>query len=382
MLSSGPDGIADWNEWRTQGDDPPFLSAANLRGADLRGADLRFVSLALARLDGADLSDADLSGASLRQADLFDSTLSRAVLVNTDARAADFSTSNLSSAVCRGADFAGADLNGSTLAEADLTSADMTGADFANTDLTGVNLRNARLIGTRMDGARLTRAEFAGTVISCGLAGVTDLELTVHHLPSPIAVSSILLLTGPAPVGFLRGCGLRPEEIEHFTEALAQPVRINACFLTYHEADEDLANRIHRDLQDAGIRCWKRRHRRGELEVGESGEIERMNCGVNRVVLLASRESLNSPSILREIGWALRQEEWRRERAQSTGDTEAMKFLFPVEIDDYARNGWTHPYREGVMDHSVADAESRVSDTDVYRRVLGGLLEALGARRA
>jgi len=367
LLQSGADGVAEWNRWRSEGSaDPPFLSAIDLRGADLSEANLRFVSLGLARLDGVNLAGADLSGASLRQADLYDADLSGAILKNADVRAADLTASKLVDTEASGADFGGADLNGAALTHANLSGANLTGTDLSNTDMSAVDLRNARLIGTKMTGSRLTNAEFAGTVISCGLDGVTDLDLTIHHMPSPIAVSSVLSLTGNTPLSFLRGCGLRPEEIEYFKGVLIGPIEFNACFLTYHEADEELANRIHRDLQDSGVRCWKRRHRCAEFEIGDSGDIEHINCGVNRMILLASKNSLNSPSILREIGWALRREEF--------GPAESAHVLMPIEVDEFASNGWEHLQRDRIVSRFIAKSDD--SYADVLSKLLGQLKPA------
>lgn len=364
LLTTGPDGVVEWNHRRSEeGDDPPFLGAADLRGADLAGANLRFVSFALARLDGSNLFGADLSGASFRQADLFDADLSETTLVNADFRAADLTSCNLVAANCTGVDFTGADLNGANLNHANLTAADLTGTDLRNTDLSAVNFRNARLIGTQMHGARLTNAELAGTVIACTLDGVTDLDLTIHHMPSTIAVSSVLSITDRTPLHFLRGCGLRYEEIEHFRKTLIKPVTYNACFLTYHESDEKLANKIHRDLQEAGIRCWKRRHRRGTFEVGESGDIEHVNCGINRLILLAGHDSVQSPSVLRELDWALRREE--------SAPDQATTVLITIATDDYAKNGWQHPSSQSLIDHCINEL------TTPYPDLLKSLIKSL-----
>ncbi len=382
LLRAGPEGIAKWNDWRANGgDDPPFLSAAQFSGADLSGANLRFVSLALAQLDDSNLSGADLSGASIRQADLYNANLENVTLNNADCRAADLTSVNLSNAECVSADFAGADLSGATIAHSNFVGTDLTGADLSNTDMSGVNLRNAALIGTRMHGARVARTEFAGTVISCSLAGVTDLDLTIHHTPSPIAISSILSMTGEMPTDFLRGCGLRAEEVEHFKSVLVSPIRFNACFLCYHESDEELANRLHGDLQESGIRCWKRRHRRGEFEVGEAGDIERTNCGIQRLILLSSKDALNSPSILREINWAMRQEDWQKElNAKAESKTKASEelLLFPIPVDDFAQNGWEHPYRDSIINRQLAEQPANwADDDDSYRSLLTNLLHAL-----
>jgi len=364
LLKTGPDGVVEWNHRRAdEGNDPPFLGAADLRGADLAGVNLRFASLALARLDGSNLYGADLTGASFRQADLFDADMSGTTLVNADLRAADLSACNLADADCTGADFTGADLNGANLNHTNLTAADLTGTDLRNTDLSAANLRNARLIGTRMHGSRLTNTELAGTVIACALDGVTDLDITIHHMPSTIAVSSVLSITGSTPLNFLRGCGLRYEEIEHFRQMLIDPVNYNACFLTYHESDEQLANKIHRDLQEAGIRCWKRRHRKGAFEVGESGDIEHINCGIDRMVILAGQDALQSPSVLREVDWALRNEESNTDRQSPA--------LFTIETDDFARNGWKNPARQPIIDHSITPVNTP------YPKLLEALIKSL-----
>jgi hypothetical protein len=65
LLSSGKDGVKEWNRRKEKGEAKPELDGVNLRGAKLSGADLSG-----AKLKGADLSDADLGGANLIEANL------------------------------------------------------------------------------------------------------------------------------------------------------------------------------------------------------------------------------------------------------------------------------------------------------------------------
>ncbi|MFW5652519.1 MAG: toll/interleukin-1 receptor domain-containing protein [Planctomycetota bacterium] len=434
LLRRGQAGIEAWNRRREHGEDVPFLTAADLRGADLRGADLRFASLALARLDEADLSYADLSGASLRRADLYKGNLEGANLKNAEFRVADLSNACLNSADLQFADFSGADL-----ASAQLTNARLTGANFARTqlekaDLRDANLREALLIGARMHGADLSGAVFGSTVISCSLAGVRHLNETIHHTPSPIAISSILTIDqSESPMAFLRGCGLRDEEIQHFLKMLGQAVRFDACFISYQSNDEALAARLHQDLQAAGIRCWRRDHESAH-ETSPAFELDYTNLGVGKLVVIASQASLNCVPVKRDILWALERENGRliqrvdghtnsndddgqhessndghartqasptsgfdvgiggpshadpsKSNPESSSDHSAgsansglnAKVLLPVQVDDFLTNGWEDELARRCRDRERIDARGWQHDATVYTALRDRLISEL-----
>src|SRR5215472_13934141 len=64
-------GVAAWNAWRAEHDEPPDLSRADLRDADLRGTNCSGANLAGAHLERANLFKAVLDGADLAGAFLY-----------------------------------------------------------------------------------------------------------------------------------------------------------------------------------------------------------------------------------------------------------------------------------------------------------------------
>jgi hypothetical protein len=65
---------------------------------------------------------------------------------------------------------------------------------------------------------------------------------------------------GEIPEVFLRGCGV-PENfivqmraLTHSHEGLV--IQFYSCFISYSSNDQDIAERLHADLQDKGVRCW------------------------------------------------------------------------------------------------------------------------------
>jgi len=374
LLRAGKPGIEEWNAYRASGSEIPFLSAADLRGANLVGADLRFASFGLARLDGADLTGADLSGASLRQADLFQAVLEGATITNADLRAVDAARCSFIGANLSGADLAGGDFARSDFKGANLHGTNLMGADFGRVDLTEADLREAHLIGTMLAGASFGGALFGGTVLACGLAGVIGLDESEHQMPSPVSISSILSLQAGLPRSFLRGCGLRKEEIEHFESTLTDRVHYDACFLSYHEDDERFATQLHQDLQVSGVRCWKRPHGKTDGSPRTCCDIERTNCGISRLIMLGSQASLTCQVITRELTWVLTQEDLNR----SSHNAKTPPILIPVAIDDFAHKQWTSGADHAIQnEHPVIDATLWTDGEDCYKRVLSELKSAL-----
>ncbi len=374
LLRAGKPGIEEWNAYRASGSEIPFLSAADLRGANLVGADLRFASFGLARLDGADLTDADLSGASLRQADLFQGVLEGATITNADLRAVDAARCTFAGANLSGTDLTGGDFGKSDFRGANLHGANLMGADFGRADLRGVDFREAHLIGTTFVGANFSKALFGGTVLACGLAGVNGLDESEHQMPSPVSVSSILSLRAGLPTTFLRGCGLRKEEIAHFESTLNDHVTYDACFLSYHEDDEQIATQLHQDLQASGVRCWKRPHGKTDGSPRTCCDIERTNCGIARLIMLGSQTSLACQVITRELTWVLMQED-----ANKSGHKENnLPILIPVALDGFAHKQWVNGNDDAVQkEHPVIDATNWADGEDSYKSVVSELISVL-----
>jgi hypothetical protein len=145
---------------------------------------------------------------------------------------------------------------------------------------------------------------------------------------------------------------------------VALPSR-HSCFISYCDADSRFVDRLHRDFLLASIKCWKWT---GDARVGAAlwNEIERAMRAHDKIVLVASRNSLNSDPVNREIEIALRIE---RELQRDV--------LTPVTLDDYLFAEWQGVNRPLLLSKMIADArgweENPARYDDVRERLIGSL---------
>jgi hypothetical protein len=314
-------GFRAWNRWREEyRKDPLDLSGAELSTANLYGADLHEVNLTGAKLSLASLSDADLSDTNL-------------------------SGANLQSANLSGADLRGANLRGAQLTAADMHDSYLDNADFSNahmhlTDVVDVDLSNAK-----------------------------GLEAVVHDGPSSIGIDTLYKSQGRIPDKFLRGAGVPEDVIEHLLPLIrnaGQPIQWYSCFISYSTIDKVFAGRLHRDLQDKSVRCWLFTE---DAKWGETvwGEIDRGIKLYDKLVVVCSEHSLQSPAVLREI-----------ERGLQREDREKKNVLFPIRIDDYIFDKWEHERKADVVKKVVGDFR-QWKDHDAYQESFARLLKDLQA---
>lgn len=291
-------GAKVWNRWREQNPDvqpnlrDADLSRARLRDTNLIGADLRGTILRSATLSGADLSGARLSEAALSGA-----RLNRAHLSGASLRDADLSGADLSRATLSGADLSGADLSEALLYE----------MAFGNTDLS-----DAR-----------------------------GLETCHHRGPSTLD-SRTLARSGPLPLAFLRGCGLKDWEIEAaklYHKGLSQQeiadityrifdlntgniIQYASCFISYSSTDEAFCKHLHDHLQEAGVRAWfaPEDMRGGQRIIKQVDQAIQIN---DKLLIVLTENSINSRWVRREISQAMAREE-----------AENRDLLFPIRLMD------------------------------------------------
>jgi hypothetical protein len=287
-------GSTAWNQWRhTNPHLHPDLIAANFAAADLRGADF---------------SDTQLNGAYLNDADLSHSRLVRAVMVF-------------------------AQLNGAVLVGANLALTNLAGARLEGADLRSAELQMTNLSFADLRGANLDSALFESTILGCtNLSEATGLQGCVH-LNASILDHQTLALSGPLPAAFVRGCGL-PEEWIKLASTLART--FPSCFISYASQDQRFVERLHNDLQNGGVRCWfaPKDLRIGEpIRLGIDESIRRHD----RVLLVLSSQSVESPWVAKEVETAL-EEERKQKRV----------ILFPIRVDDSVlgtESGWAADIR-------------------------------------
>lgn len=377
LLKGGPKGIKEWNERRDAGEEIPLLRDIDLSDANMHGVNFNnFAALPQVVLDGVNFYRANLWHADLR-----DAHFSRAKLIDTNLHSADLRWANLSHADFRGANLSwstigGADAGGADFRKAHLTNANFDHTDLIRADLRQADLRGANLRGTYLRQAKLHQASFGNTGIACDLSQAIGLNEIVHENSSWIDVNSLLGFKDDLPEVFLRGCGLREEEIAYFRSQVGQPIRFYSCFISYSSSDEAFATRLYNDFQAAGIRCWKWNH---DARTGESlwSEIDQAIRIHDKLVLIASESSLNSQPVNREIERAIVQEDERKKLKNAGNFDGNPNVLFPVRLDDYILNGWEHERKVDVTKKVIADARGWDTDNATYENMRDKLIQDL-----
>jgi len=351
-------GVKAWNAWREAGRQnsaviPPedFYNAPNLSHAKLRGLDLAGAYLVGVDLQGADLRDTILKGANLRGASLY----------GTDLRGSRMVWCDISEAKLYGANFSGANLHGT----------DLRDSRFDHTPMIRTNLSGADIRGCQFLGADLTRADLTYALLLQTVFGDTTLRATrglesCLHEGASIIDYHTLVKSGRLPVRFLRECGLSNGFISKLPAVLDAQAPLR-CFISYSIKNERLAERLDGDLQEHDIRCWYfRKHAvaGGILEKEIADYIERYD----KVILICSKDSLQSAEVLKEVELALQKE-------VRTG----KEVLVPIRIDDYVFGEWRHRRTRDVIAKTIADFRGWSRNADLYRHSFDRLFTALHA---
>ncbi len=329
--------VTEWNEWRKRYPHiKPDLREADLFRANLIGADLDGAHLDEANLIRADLSGADLSGADLRRA-------------------------NLSGANLRGADLSGADLREAVLSGANLRVADLSVADLCGAHLSGADFSEA-LVGFTSFG-------------DVDLSDVKGLDTVKHFLPSTIGIDTIYRSKGKIPDSFLRRCGVPNDLIEYIPSLVSAPFSYYSCFISYSHKDERFCKRLYNDLLGAGVRTWFFPE---DATMGETiwGEIDRAIKIYDKLVVVCSKESLNSVPVLREIERGLQREDDDR-KDDDDDDDKKKNVLFPITIDSYIFEEWEYERKADVLNKVVGDFKGWSRNAKMYEKEFQRMLKAL-----
>ncbi len=316
-------GVEVWNEWRKKN---PTIQP-DLAGADLRGSNLNEVDFGNAMLFRADFERAYLNNADLSTANLVDARFSR-----TDLSGAEISTALLFETDLSEANLSAASLSQSTLRDANLGKAILRGTDLSVTYLHNVNLGEANL-----SEAMVALTTFADIDLSL----VNGLETIRHYAPSTIGIDTIYRSGGKIPEEFLRGCGI-PETFIKFNRSLiGKRIHYFTCMISYSSKDERFCKRFYNDLQVKNVQVWRFAE---DAKLGESvwKEIDSAIKNYDKVIPVCSKNSLQSPKVLREIDRALERE-----------DHERKNILFPITIDRYLFDKWEHPRKPDVLEKVV-----------------------------
>jgi hypothetical protein len=120
---------------------------------------------------------------------------------------------------------------------------------------------------------------------------------------------------------FLQGCGL-PDEVIAVFESLGSLIRFYSCFISYSSVDQQMADRLYRDLLGQGVRCWLATE---DLRIGDRFRqtIDEAIKLHDKLLLILSVASVQSRWVESEVESAL-------ERERRTDQL----VLFPITIDD------------------------------------------------
>lgn len=329
-------GVKLWNEWRR----------VNLGiKPDLRNAG--FLGIDLAR---ADLSRTDLSGAKFCEARLLNVDFQGAKLINVDMREADLTGSNLKNSDIQEADLSGANLSRANLSETNFTNTDLRWADLSGADLTNANIEKARLGHTKLT--------------DIDLSSVKGMNTVRHEGPSIIGIDTIYRSKGNIPTKFLRDAGVPENFIIFMGSLVGAAFDFYSCFISYSIQDRVIAERLHADLQTAGVRCW---YFPEDAQWGQPvwGEIDRSINAYDKLVVICSTDSLQSGPVNREI-----------ERALQREDRDHRHVLFPIRLDEYIFENWQHPRKADVQSKVIGDFRDW-KNPDSYKQSFARLVRDL-----
>jgi TIR domain/Pentapeptide repeats (8 copies) len=306
-------GLTAWNIWR----EGSSLEPIDLRHADLHGMDLCC----------ADLSNVDLAYADLRYANLHDTKFGNANLGYADLRDTDL----------HNADLHNADLSHTNLRDADLGNADLRDADLRDADLSNAKLNSAYLARVDFSNAKFRNTDFSEAITVNTIFGNVDLRSVKglgriwHDGPSTIGTNTLERSEGDIPDVFLRGVGLGDTFIEYARALVQSPIQYYTCFISYSSQDQQIAERLHADLQQKGIRCWFAPH---DMRIGDKirHRIDESIRLYDKLLLLLSEYAVKSQWVEYEVETAIGKE------------LEGIpNVLFPIRLNDAmmeSKTGW------------------------------------------
>jgi hypothetical protein len=331
-------GVEVWNQWRSVNETvTPDLNTAYLGHRDLSGA----------RLWRADLRGVDLSHTNLRGADL---------------RAADLAEANLLHADLCGADLTRADLSLVNLLRVDLSHANLQHSLLILTNLYETKLVNADLLGAMLSGT---------TISNIDLSEVKNLHAVEHLSPSSVSIDTIYKSHGNIPEKFLRGCGVPEDFITYMHSLTGKAIEFYTCFISFTEADDTFSERLYNDMQAARVRCWRWKEdaKWGKTLMRSIDEAVRV---YDKLIVICSEQSLNSPAVIREIERALQKEDVVAREGKEA------EVLFPIRLDDYIFTGWQHHRKADVVAKNVGDFR-QWTEPESYKKALQRLIRDLKA---
>lgn len=279
---------------------------------NLRGASLTDIDLSMIDLTGAYLSRTDLTGANLYATNLYGVDFTESVLVE-----ADLTGTNLCAS-----DFIGADLSNANLSAADLRQVNFFWATLDNANLTRANLYCTSFIKTIFKNTNFDSAILGQTVFSdVDLLQLEGLDNCLHRSRSYVDANILLRSGDILPQEFLRGIGLTEDFIKYLPSLSEITAQYYSCFILYSIEDKLFAQKLHKDLQNEGVRCWLTPDNK-KTEDKVKDLINEVNTEEDKLLVILSNNSIDNKWMITEIENLLAEE---RQRNQS--------ILMPLKIN-------------------------------------------------
>ncbi len=379
--------VEAWNEWREENPDiRPDLSEVNLIIPTLSMADLTDVNFYGTDLTGVDFQGADLEGANLESANLLtavfdDANLQRVNFTNANLRHVDFIGANLELANFFMADLKSADLSRATLISANFFNANLTLANFRWASLHGVNFTRAILIRANFEDALLKSTIFSEN----DLSRASNLDKSVSLGASTIDQQTLIRSKNLSDK-FLRDCGFSDSFIKSIPTLLGtlELAQKHTCFISHSEKDVVLAQKIHDDLQEKGLRCWLNPKNDKERNWYES-TCDKSVRDNEKFLVLISEDSIKSKWLRQEVENALKREKRMKLELQGElkdqckynfDDFQKPKLLFPMFIDEQGKEAFESWIKELDLEGELIDFRDW-GKQEIYQKSLAGLVQEL-----
>ncbi|MHB1689012.1 MAG: toll/interleukin-1 receptor domain-containing protein [Ignavibacteriaceae bacterium] len=271
---------------------------------------------------------------------------------------------NFSNTVLTGSSFINSNLRNSNLYQAECFLCSFHGAILDESDMSGAKLHNADFTNSSLKKVDLFRVDFINTILhqadfsnsSCNTTAFSNVDLNtaigldsiIHEGPSNIDILTIFRLKEPLPRNFLKGAGIPDNFIEYITSFSDSPIKFFNCFISYNENDDNFSSILYNDLIKRNIRCWRWKE---EAKIGKEliSSIDYAIKSYDKLILICSKNSLNSPAVFKEIERALLKEETNFKNGLDSD------VLFPITIDEYIYKEWDHYLKPDIMKKRIGD---------------------------
>jgi uncharacterized protein YjbI with pentapeptide repeats len=276
-----------------------------------------FPDLSGARLDNFNLSEFDLFGVDLTNASLRNASLRRTKISRCPAESSDWTR----------ADLHDADVHGLKAPGAVFDKAIIGLTRFFRCNFRDASFRAAEFHLTTLTSSDLSETDFAEA--SVFMTVFADTRLThlkgVERLRRPYGLYldiQTFFRSGGLPESLLRAAEIPEEFITYAASLAGTAIEYYSCFLSYSSQDDEFARRLHADLQARKIKTWFAPE---DLKIGDRFRL-RIDESIrfhDKLILVLSRNSIDSPWVRREVEAALERE-----------DREKKDILFPIRLDD------------------------------------------------